>query len=303
VTPGIGSAPGQEPDKARPVGEAEGGGSGASPLRDLAPRLISALVMIALALATLWAGGAWFGLFWLAAALAIVWEWQRIVGGERARARLFTGTLALALAADVTINRAPEYALVIVLIGCAIVAWLAGPGRRLWNAAGLVYAAALLVSVATLRDSIFYGWQSILWLFAIVWGTDIMAYFGGRLIGGPKLWPRVSPKKTWAGFLTGIISGALAGTLVLLWSMGAGDVSILPIFTLGLVTAAISQGGDLFESSLKRIFDVKDSSHLIPGHGGVMDRLDGFIAAATFAAGLGVMREGILAAATGLFQW
>jgi len=117
--------------------------------------------------------------------------------------------------------------------------------------------------------------------------------------GGPKLWPRVSPSKTWSGFLTGIISGALLGLLI-----GAQvDMPVWPIFLLGLATGAVAQGGDLLESSFKRHFGVKDTSNLIPGHGGLMDRLDGFIAAAVFACIFGAFRAGIFDPANGLLAW
>jgi len=154
-----------------------------------------------------------------------------------------------------------------------ILALLSAKGQRLWIMGGLVYACSLIVSSFNLRLSVELGQSAILWLFAVVWGTDVMAYFGGRLVGGPKLWPRISPSKTWSGFICGIISGALAGYALVPAS------SALYICGLGLCAGAVAQGGDLFESSMKRRFGVKDSSRLIPGHGGVMDRLDGFIAA------------------------
>jgi phosphatidate cytidylyltransferase len=120
---------------------------------------------------------------------------------------------------------------------------------------------------------------AVLWLFAVVWLTDIGAYFAGRAIGGPKLWPRVSPKKTWSGSIGGLITGTCAAVAVVLvarrqfglgWFDGAGLVA------LTVVASVVSMAGDLAESALKRTFKVKDSSHLIPGHGGVLDRLDSF---------------------------
>jgi phosphatidate cytidylyltransferase len=164
----------------------------------------------------------------------------------------------------------------------------------------VLYAGALAVCVIALRQSDAYGLIAIAWLFALVWGTDIMAYFAGRLIGGPKLWPRVSAGKTWSGTLVGISGGALFGLVIVL--AVADRVAILPLLVLGLLLAAISQAGDLGESALKRRFGVKDSGALIPGHGGVMDRLDGFVAACVCAALIGALRLYPFIAA-GLFSW
>jgi phosphatidate cytidylyltransferase len=131
-----------------------------------------------------------------------------------------------------------------------------------------------------------------------------MAYFGGRSIGGPKLWPRVSPSKTWSGFLVGITCGAGFGMAAVAMSVGGPNVHLGAIFVLGLFGGIVAQGGDLLESSIKRYFAVKDSSHLIPGHGGFMDRLDGFIATAVFAALVGLSKAaGPGFVATGLLRW
>jgi phosphatidate cytidylyltransferase len=154
--------------------------------------------------------------------------------------------------------------------------------------------------VIALRQSDAFGLIATAWLFAIVWGTDIMAYFGGRLIGGPKLWPRVSAGKTWSGTLIGIFGGALIGLALAI--TGLERTSIVTLFLIGLLLAAVSQAGDLAESALKRRFGVKDSGALIPGHGGVMDRLDGFTAACVCAAVIGALRQYPFIAA-GLFSW
>lgn len=273
----------------------------ASMLGDLWPRLLSGIVMIALSLTTLSIGGFVFVAFWLVAAIAVHWEWQRMTGGPHEQIRVMGGGAVIALVAGLVALGARDAALAL-LVGGALAALVAVPGpTRVWNAVGVLYAGALVVAVVLLRMSIFYGVESILWLFAIVWGTDIMAYFGGRLVGGPKLWRRVSPSKTWAGFIIGVTSGSLLGVLVL-WAMSA-PVHFGPVLLLGLVTGAVAQGGDLFESSLKRRYGRKDSSNLIPGHGGAMDRLDGFIAAAVFAAILGALRAGAVAPGNGLFVW
>ena len=270
-------------------------------LADLGPRVVSGVAMIAAALGGLYVGGFVFVVFWTVAAVAVHWEWQRITGGQNQVIRVYGGGLAIALSGGLMALGQRDAAL-FVLFGSAllVLALVRGPSR-IWNAGGILYAGGLLLSVTVLRLSILSGFEAILWLFAIVWGTDIMAYFGGRLIGGPKLWPRVSPSKTWSGFLVGISSGALLGLGAL--TLAASQVQPLPVLLLGLVAGAIAQGGDLFESSIKRHYGVKDSSHLIPGHGGAMDRLDGFIVAAVFAALFGTIHAGAAAAAHGLFVW
>jgi phosphatidate cytidylyltransferase len=270
-------------------------------LSDLRPRVVSALVLVAAALATLYAGGKIFAIFWLLASCAILWEWEKLIGGARFTARLVMGGAALAAAAAFAGAGAAGFALLVLAAGAAIAAVLAQPGRRLWAAGGVLYAGVLVVSVCLLRESPKTGALAIAWLFALVWGTDVFAYFGGRIVGGPKLWTRISAGKTWSGALIGVFSGALLGLAVLRWG-GAVGSSWPPLFAIGLVGAILAQIGDLFESAVKRSFGVKDSSRLIPGHGGVMDRLDGFIFASAFAALVGVLR-GQFFVADGLFFW
>jgi phosphatidate cytidylyltransferase len=285
-----------------PASPASNEGSGA--MRDLAPRVLSAIVMIALALGTLWIGGHVFALFWLAAGFAVFWEWQHMVGGERMRARLIVGGCVLAVSASYAFSSGAEVAILLLIAGSFVIALLAGSARALWAGPGLVYAGALVVSLCVLRGAMFAGFLVTLWLFAVVWGTDIMAYFSGRLIGGPKLWPRVSPSKTWSGLIGGVICGASLGVLTVYYLTKQGEYELLPVFVLGIVSGLVAQGGDLFESSMKRHFGVKDSSHLIPGHGGVMDRLDGFIVAAAFAAAIMLLRgSGPMASARSLLVW
>ncbi len=272
---------------------------------DLGPRAASSVVMIAAALGALWLGGDVFILFWLGCALALHWEWQGIIDAPRFKARFFCGAFFLVLAVLLLRGAWLEWAFVAVALGAAALTWLAGPGKRIWAGFGLVYAASVVIAVTLLRVlSRIDGVEAILWLFAVVWGTDIMAYFGGRLIGGPKLWPRMSPSKTWAGFLVGVSSGGLLGLLCLALWPGAEPASYGPLFVMGVMAGVIAQAGDFFESGVKRRFGVKDSSHLIPGHGGFMDRLDGFIAAAAFAALVGWIKSaGPGFVAIGLLRW
>lgn len=277
------------------------GESGPSRLADLLPRLLSSAVLAAAALVSVWLGGEVFAVIWLIAAFAVSYEWQTLIGAPRPLARLILAAPTLVLAAKFASKGGLLTACAVIALGGLLAALVAGSGRRIWALAGVAYAGALIISVTALYSSATYGSRSIIWLFATVWGTDVFAYFGGRLIGGPKVWPKISPSKTWSGTLVGVFAGALLGAAIGVGGLGK-PLLALPIFALGLVTAVVSQGGDVFESYVKRSFGVKDSSLLIPGHGGFMDRLDGFVAASTFAALIGVLR-GLPSIAAGLFQW
>jgi len=268
---------------------------------DLGPRVASAAAMVVAALGALYVGGDFFALFWLAAAFAVNWEWQGLIGGERRAARIALGGAAVAAATAFGRVAMPGAAVLAIALLALASGALAGSERRLWAATGVIYAGALAFSVCLLRESPDVGALAIAFLFAVVWGTDVFAYFGGRLIGGPKLWRRISAGKTWSGTITGVVSGALLG-LATAYFGGGPQLADWPVFLVGLAAAVFSQVGDLFESSVKRRFGVKDSSQLIPGHGGAMDRLDGFIFASVFAAAMGLLR-GAPSVAAGLFFW
>jgi phosphatidate cytidylyltransferase len=186
----------------------------------------------------------------------------------------------------------------VLVLGAVAVGWLAGRREGVWSAAGAVYAGVLVASVVLVRLSPSFGLAAVLWIFAVVWGTDIAAYFAGRLIGGPRLWPSVSPGKTWAGAIVGALGGAVLGLMLAGWTN-----RLAALFWLGLAAAIVSELGDLFESALKRRFGVKDSSGLIPGHGGLMDRLDAFVAASVFTAAVAGLNSRGSFIAGGLFQW
>ncbi len=288
---------GEAPQANPPSPPARGSGG----FGDLGPRVASALALVAVALTALIFGGNVFVLIWLVATFAVNWEWQGLIGGERRVARVTVGGVAAAAAAGLAHGGETTPGLVVLALLAAATGILAGAGRRLWACAGVIYTGALIVSICVLRDSPDIGAMAIAWLCAVVWGTDVFAYFGGRLIGGPKLWPRVSAGKTWSGTIAGLLCGALLGLAVAYFG-ASGGVSALPVFLVSLGASALAQIGDLVESSIKRRFGVKDSSRLIPGHGGLMDRLDGFIFAAAFAALLGAAR-GLSSTAAGVFFW
>jgi phosphatidate cytidylyltransferase len=144
-----------------------------------------------------------------------------------------------------------------------------------------------------------WGFTALMFVLLIVWVTDIGGYFAGRGIGGPKLWPRVSPKKTWAGAIGGFTASLVVGAGFAAFGLGKA----LPMLLLGAILSIASQLGDLFESAVKRRFGVKDSSHIIPGHGGLLDRLDGFVAAVVLAAIFGFLRGGADGVGRGLMVW
>jgi phosphatidate cytidylyltransferase len=188
-----------------------------------------------------------------------------------------------------------------VITGCvggAIVTLIAR-GKFVWAATGFAYAAAALLASILVRKDLAHGFSALMFVLLVVWATDIGGYFAGRGIGGPKLWPRVSPKKTWAGAF-----GGFAASLAVAAGFAAfGIGKAVPLLLVSAILSVVSQAGDLFESAVKRRFGVKDSSHLIPGHGGLLDRLDGFVAAILVAWIIGFLRHGVHSAGSGLMVW
>jgi phosphatidate cytidylyltransferase len=169
-----------------------------------------------------------------------------------------------------------------------------------WGAGGVIYAGIVLLCPVFLRSDPQFGLPALLFLFAIVWATDILAYFVGRAAGGPLLWRQVSPNKTWAGAVGGLLGGVAAGIAVA-YASGGPRAAVAGV--LALILSIVAQAGDLFESAVKRRFGIKDASNLIPGHGGMMDRLDGFLVAALAAVLIGILRQGLAAPARGLLAW
>jgi phosphatidate cytidylyltransferase len=190
----------------------------------------------------------------------------------------------------------------VLIVGLgALAASIFAPGdRRLWVTIGIGYAGALLLAPIFLRTDETFGFLVIVLLFAIVWSTDILGYFAGRAFGGPKLLPAVSPKKTWSGAIAGTVGAMIVALLV---ADRFGSFNRLAILAIALILSVLAQVGDLFESWVKRQFGAKDSSRLIPGHGGVMDRLDGFWAAAVAGCLIGLLRGGFDGPARGLLLW
>ena len=266
--------------------------------RNLSTRIIAAAVLIPLAIAIAYAGGwPWASLVTLAA-IGLYVEWLMVVGLVADRRVVATGVVALALAGLCLAIGRIDAALVVLGVGLVAVALLT-PAQRNWSVLGFLYAAVAEIASVLLRLDPVKGFAALVFVLVIVWVTDSGGYFAGRGIGGPKLWPRVSPKKTWAGAIGGFAASlAVAGAFAALDLGKAG-----PLLMISGVLSAVSQLGDLFESAIKRRFGVKDSSQIIPGHGGLLDRLDGFVAAVAMAALFGFLRGGADGVGRGLMVW
>ena len=263
--------------------------------RNLRARIIAALVLAPSAIAIAYVGGWLWAALATLAAIGLYVEWLAIVGEARRIGVVASGVAALALAGIVL---PPKLALVALPLGLLAVAGLS-PERRIWTTTGFIYAAAAEQASIMLRSDPAMGWPALMLVFLVVWVTDIGGYFAGRGLGGPKLWPRISPNKTWAGALGGFAASiAVAAGFA---AFGLGKTG--PLLLLGSILSIVSQLGDLFESAVKRRFGVKDSSHIIPGHGGLLDRLDGFVAAVVLAAILGFLRRGADGVGSGLMMW
>ncbi len=241
-------------------------------------RILSALVLAPIAIAAAWFGWPWLPIVTALAGAVMAWEWARMCreGQLGASGMGLIGAVLAAIAAAAATGVA--LAVAASLLGAAIVLWTARRepgGAPSWLALGALWVALPCVLLLWLARAEGAGRATLLWIFAVVWATDIGAYAIGRRFGGPLLAPRWSPRKTWAGLIGGAGCAALAG-----WGTARvlGLSSVLPLVLISAGLAIVEQFGDLAESVAKRRFGVKDSSGLIPGHGGLLDRLDGLLA-------------------------
>ena len=260
--------------------------SSSAPTRwnDLGRRAVSASILAPLVLACIWFGGAAFDLLILVAAVGLSLEWVTMCGAKPMTVPGIVVPVTLVLATTAACDRQAGAGLAILLLGALVAWWL---GRRLLMAVGLVGIGVGVISLVWLRqwDAVDGRW-AVLFLVLIVWASDIGAYSAGRLFRGPKLAPSLSPAKTWSGAAGGLIAAMVIGEVV------AGRISATTALVAGLL-AIVCQAGDLLESGVKRHVGVKDSGNSIPGHGGLLDRLDGLLAAAPVAALVVLAREGL----------
>ena len=266
---------------------------------DLGLRVVSAAILIPVVLAALWAGGAWFLLLIAVVGVAMACEWTTIVHARNATQ--FVLHAAAALSGTILVpNVGIPITLLVILLLLLLQSYLArnaqaGP----WGYLGIPYVALPPVALMSLRADPQLGLAAMIWLFAVTWASDIGAYFVGRMVGGSKLIPAISPNKTWAGAVGAVLLSALVAAVLARVLTGAIVVPAL----LGAVLSIVAQAGDLFKSILKRRHGLKNSGDLIPGHGGIIDRVDGLVAAAVAASLIGAMRNGSDAIGQGLLGW
>lgn len=252
--------------------------SGRPELSNLTLRVLSAAVLLPLVLAAIWFGNPYFGAMMLVFAAAMMWEFTALCRAGPGHRGLAIATILSAAA--LTLAGWPREALACIAAGALLTAVTARIGKTESPnllPVGILYLSLAVFSFIWLRDLPGAGLAMVFWLLAAVIATDVGAYFAGRAIGGPKMAPRISPAKTWSGLAGGMVCAAIAGAAVVAAIAGR---NVAAIALLSAVLAAVAQLGDLIESSVKRHFGVKDASNLIPGHGGVLDRVDGFLTVA-----------------------
>ncbi len=258
---------------------------------DLATRAVSAVILAVPALAAVYVGTPVFELMVAAAGLILAWEWSRMCGARPVSPATIALTLSVASALIASLAAGEHWGALAAIVGALVILLL--PGRHWWIAVGAVYIALPCVAIVWLRHDADHGREIIFWLLAVVWAADTGALLFGRAIGGPRLAPRISPNKTWAGLTGAMISAAVVGTVGA--ALGGGN-GMGPAGALGALLGVTGQAGDLWESSVKRRFGVKDTSGLIPGHGGLLDRVDSLLAAALLTALIaGIGKGSILA--------
>ncbi len=243
--------------------------------QELKSRVLSGLVLALVTLGLLWIGSWPFAIFIAAVAIVMSWEWSRLVRSIDHDIAFIVHAASAGFGTLAAAYGTPALGLIGLVIGAVIVFLLTQGRHALLSAAGVIYVGFPSVALIWLRNDEPLGFLAVLFVCLVVWVSDISAYVSGRVVGGPKLWPELSPNKTWAGFLGAVVGSAVAGALFA--EFVTGGVVVTAALT-ALVLGGVAQLGDLAESALKRHFNVKDVSGLIPGHGGFMDRLDSIVA-------------------------
>jgi phosphatidate cytidylyltransferase len=237
-------------------------------------RLLSAAILAPLVLGLVWLGGWYFSGLLLVVGTLMVFEWDRLCGGTGRGIHVHILVVTIIAACVFSGMGDLKLALVVSCAGAGLATIVNLKDRPRWTALGSVYILLPMLALLWIRSDDDKGLLTIMWMLLVVWATDTGAYFAGKSIGGPKMAPRLSPNKTWAGLIGGAIAAALVSMLVG-YMAGAGSAEILAI--AGILAAITGQVGDVSQSSVKRHFGVKDSGAIIPGHGGLFDRLDSLL--------------------------
>lgn len=240
---------------------------------DLTSRVLSAAVLVAIGAIEVWLGGLWFEVFIAAACGLMTWELVRMIDPESQGVAVQLGVLT-AFAVILSYHLPALYTLPVVLAPALVGMGQISRSKPLYGMFAVWIVAAGLGFIS-IRENSGFGWM--VWLIAVVVATDVAGYFVGKMVGGPKFWPKVSPKKTWSGTAGGWAAAACVG-IVFASHAGFGFAFVV----VSVLASMASQAGDIIESAIKRKFGVKDSSNLIPGHGGFLDRFDGMMGAAVF---------------------
>ena len=266
----------------RPTGLARGDGGRLNGVR---ARVVSAVVLIAIALGASWAGGIVFGCVVVLAAAAMAWEWGRMVRGRPLDLEFWLHFSATAAAIVVISYGWPLVAALGLVVVAAAVHYVSAAPRPVLSATGILVIGFAAIALVWLRADPTHGFAAVLFVMVAVWSTDTFAMLTGKAVGGPLLFESVSPRKTWSGAIGGLVAAIIVGAAISAlvfdgrWSHGAVVAGVLSV---------AAQIGDLLESAVKRACKVKNTSELIPGHGGVLDRMDGLIGAALVALAIGL---------------
>jgi phosphatidate cytidylyltransferase len=261
-----------------------------SRLANVRVRVFAGVPMALLGVVVIVAGGYIFSLAILVLSVLMIWEWNGLcLDGAPKLGAIVISAVGVTVGVAAIVGLPTALATLAVLVPSTWLLVRTFGGRSSWAAFGVVYVSVPCLAVIWLRATSPLGFETVIWLVMVVCATDIGAYFAGTMIGGPKLAPTISPNKTWSGLLGGILCAAAVGAVT---GLVLGLVNILLLSVIGAVVAAVAQSGDFFESFVKRRFDASDSSQLIPGHGGVLDRVDGLLAVLPLAAGAKLLLVG-----------
>ena len=251
---------------------------------DLASRVISAIAMVAVGGAALWLGGFWFAILAIVVSGGMIWELGRMLGAPRPEIMGLLAAGAMAVGHSTSFSLGYLVLAVVPLAGAIVVT----RGRWIFALYGLALSGAILWLLTTRAE----GMAALLWVVLIVVASDILGYFAGRILGGPKFWPRVSPKKTWSGTVAGWLGAAAVGLGFAACGFDGPLGGGASVVILSALAGVAGQMGDIAESAIKRFAGIKDSSNLIPGHGGLLDRFDALTGAAVFLFTVEALKNG-----------